>query len=47
MGKDISGWRLLAADADDFEASALYACELVIRNNPRIGKVPNKKRVAT
>ena len=46
MGKDISGWRLLAGDADDFEASALRACELVVRNDPRIGKVPNKKRTA-
>ena len=47
MGKDISGWRLLAVDADDFEASALHACELVVRNDPRIGKVPNKKRATT
>ncbi len=47
MGKDISGWRLLAVDADDFEASALHACELVVRNDPRIGKVPKKKRTTT
>lgn len=47
MGKDIRGWRLLAVDADDFEVSALHACELVVRNDPRIGKVPNKKRAAT
>ena len=46
MSKDISGWGLLAVDADDFEASALRACELVVRNDPRIGKVPNKKRTA-
>lgn len=47
LGKEISGWRLLAGGADDFEASALHACELVIRNDPRIGKVPNKSRTAT
>ncbi len=47
MGKEISGWRLLAVDADDFEASALHACELVVRNDPRIGKVPNRKRTVT
>ncbi len=46
MGKDISGWRLLAADADDFEASALHACELVVKGDPRIGKVPKSKRTA-
>ena len=47
MGKEISGWRLLAADADDFEAHALRACELVVSNDSRIGKVPNRKRTAT
>ena len=47
MGKEISGWRLLAVDAEDFEASALHACELVVRNDPRIGKVPIRKRTAT
>ena len=44
MGKHINGWRLLAVDAGDFETSALRACELVVRNDPRIGKVPNRKR---
>ena len=43
MGKDISGWLLLAVSAHDFEASALHACELVVRGDPRIGKVPNSR----
>ena len=43
MGKEISGWRLLAVNADDFEASALHACELVVKGDPRIGKVPKSK----
>ena len=47
MGKEISGWPLLAVGAHDFEASALHASELVIRRNPRIGKVPNSRRIAT
>ncbi len=34
MGKDISGWLLLAINADDFEASALHACELVVKRSP-------------
>ena len=46
-GKEISGWRLLAGGADDFEPSALHACELIVNNDPRIGKVPNKSRTAT
>ena len=47
MGKDNSGWRLLAVDAPNFEASALPVCEVVVRKDPRIGKVPNKKQTAT
>ncbi len=43
-GKDISGWRLLAVNSEDFEESALHACELVVKGDPRIGKVPDTKR---
>ena len=46
MGKDISGWRLLSVDSEDFESSALHACELVVKGDLRIGKVPNSKRTA-
>ena len=44
IGKEISGWWLLAIGADDFEASALHACELVIKRDPRIGNVPRSKK---
>ena len=44
MGKDISGWQLLSASAPDFEESALHACDLVIKRDHRIGKVPNRKQ---
>ena len=44
MGKDISGWKLLASDMQDFEESALRACELVVKRDIRIGKVPKSKR---
>ena len=43
MGKEISGWELLSAEAADFEESALRACELVVARDSRIGKVPKKK----
>ena len=45
MGKDISGWRLLSVDASDFEESALHACELILKSDPRMGKVPKSKRI--
>ena len=44
MGKEINGWRLLPSDTPDFEESALRACDLVLRRDHRVGKVPNQKR---
>ena len=43
FGKEATGWQVLPADASDFEAAALRACELIAANDPRIGKVPKKK----
>lgn len=44
LGKPVTGWQLLAADAPDFEESALRACELIAKGDPRIGKVPKARR---
>ena len=44
LGKKITGWQVLPADAPDFEQAALHACELVVRRDPRIGKVPGRPR---
>ncbi|HTQ52921.1 MAG TPA: hypothetical protein VMI94_00585 [Bryobacteraceae bacterium] len=44
LGKAITGWQVLPADAPDFEEAALRACELVRARDPRIGKVPNARR---
>jgi hypothetical protein len=43
FGKEVTGWQVLPADAPDFEAAALHACELIAAHDPRIGKVPQKK----
>ena len=43
LGKKVTGWQLLPADAPDFEESALRACELVIARDSRIGKVPGTR----
>jgi hypothetical protein len=45
-GKKITGWQVLPADAPDFEAAALRACELVVSADPRIGKVPGSRRTS-
>jgi len=44
LGKDLTGWQLLPADAPDFEEAALRACELIAAGDPRIGKVPKARK---
>jgi hypothetical protein len=44
FGEAVTGWQVLPVDAPDFEESAIRACELVIRRDPRIGKVPKGKQ---
>jgi hypothetical protein len=44
LGKGVTGWQVLPTDAADFEELALRACELVVRRDPRIGKVPGARR---
>jgi len=44
LGKPVTGWQVLPADAPDFEAAALCACDLVLAGDPRIGKVPGARR---
>jgi hypothetical protein len=44
LGKKVTGWQILPADAPDFEEASLRACELIIGRDPRIGKVPNARR---
>jgi hypothetical protein len=46
LGKKVTGWQVLPADAPDFEEAALRACELVIAKDPRIGKVPASRRAS-
>ena len=43
LGREVTGWQVLPADAPDFEAAALRACELIAAKDPRIGKIPRKK----
>jgi hypothetical protein len=46
LGKKVTGWQVLPADARDFEESALRACELVLAGDPRIGKVPGARQAS-
>jgi hypothetical protein len=46
LGKAVTAWQVLPADAPDFEEAALRACELIAAGDPRIGKVPGTRRVS-
>jgi hypothetical protein len=46
LGKEVTGWQVLPADAPDFEEAALHACELIVARDPRIGKVPGARRAS-
>lgn len=46
LGKKVTGWQVLPADAEDFEQAAMRACELVLAGDTRIGKVPGARRAA-
>jgi hypothetical protein len=43
-GKRETAWRLIPAEADDFEMHVNNICELISKRDPRIGKIPNRKR---
>ena len=43
LGKKVTGWQVLPADAENFEEAALHACELILEGDPRIGKVPGAR----
>ncbi len=40
-----SPWLLLPANVPEFESQALKACELVLKNDTRIGRVPKQKKL--
>jgi len=46
LGKGVTGWQVLPADAPDFEEAALRACERILARDPRIGKVPGAQRTS-
>jgi len=43
LGREVTRWQVLPADAADFEEAALRAAELVLARDPRIGKIPQRR----
>jgi hypothetical protein len=44
FGKGPTTWQNLPMEARDFESSVEKLCEMIKKNDPRIGKVPAKKK---
>lgn len=47
LGKAVTSWQIIPESADDFEQSVIEICELILRNDPRIGSIPKKKKKKT
>lgn len=44
FGPGESSWQNIPVDGDDFERDVLKTCELIRSNDPRIGRIPAKKK---
>jgi hypothetical protein len=44
LGNKIGHWLLIPSDSADFEIAALHACDLILRHDPRLGRIPQSRR---
>ena len=44
LGGTIGHWLLIPSDGPNFESEALHACDLLLRHDPRIGRIPASRR---
>jgi hypothetical protein len=44
LGGKIGHWLLIPSDSQRFESEAGHACDLLIRRDPRLGRVPRSRR---
>ena len=43
LGSVPTNWQNIPESSDDFESEVLRACELIVKGDPRIGKIPKLK----
>ena len=43
-GTGQTNWQNIPAEAIDFEESVLKVCSLILKNDPRIGRIPKRKK---
>jgi hypothetical protein len=46
-GKSETNWQMIPLEADDFEESVIKACEFVLHDDPRIGRIPKARKRKT
>jgi hypothetical protein len=44
LGNKIGHWLVIPSDGDDFEVEALHACNLLLRHDVRLGRIPQSRR---
>jgi hypothetical protein len=44
LGKGETNWQLIPPDAEDFESSVIHLCELIKKDDKRIGTIPKKRK---
>jgi len=44
LGDKINHWLLIPSDSPTFEPESLHACDLLLRHDPRLGRVPKSRR---
>jgi len=44
LGNKIHHWLLIPSDSPSFEAEALHACDLLLRHDSRLGRIPKSRQ---
>ena len=44
LGDKIGHWLLIPSDSTGFETEALHMCGLLLRHDPRLGRIPKSRR---
>ncbi len=43
-GKKETEWQMIPVEADDFESSAIRICEMILKGDARVGKIPKARK---
>jgi len=44
LDNKIGHWRMIPADSPTFESEALHACELLLKHDQRLGRIPKSRQ---